>query len=178
MPAKHVKRGLKLWHLMDSRSKYVCTFDAYCGAPHVDDGEAKVKERRRETIEDVVKKLLDGLNGRGHTCMMNNCFTSIELFMDLEHRGIHATRIVHNNRIGLPYVLAQTKTFAKNPQGTLDWRMHKSRKMIVVVWLDKKLILLLSTHMCPLHPHGEVVFVPWQKGAERVTMMNTSPVHL
>lgn len=78
---------------------------------------------------------------------------------------------------GLPDALAQTKTFANNSQGTLDWRMHKSCKMIVVVWLDKKLILLLSTHKCPLLPHGEVVFVPWQKGAERV-MMNTSPVHL
>jgi hypothetical protein len=35
---------------------------------------------------------------------------------------------------GLPDALAQTKTFANNSQGTLDWRMHKSCKMIVVVW--------------------------------------------
>ena len=73
------------------------TFDVYCGAPHVDNGEAKSKKGDVKQAKNVVKKLLDGLNGKGRTCTMNNCFTSIELFVNLEHRGIYATWIVRNN---------------------------------------------------------------------------------
>ena len=64
---------------------------------------------------NAVRKLLEGLDGGGHTNMKDNFFTNIKLFKYLEARGIYATGTIRNNRIGIPKVLAQTKVFSKNP---------------------------------------------------------------
>lgn len=110
--------------------------------------------------------------------MMDNLFARIlELLRKIEARGVHVASIVHNNRIGLPKALAKTKVFSKNPQGTLDWRMHSSSRMTFKVWMDNKHVLLLSTRMAPIAGIGEVVAVPWRQGAERISM-NISFMHL
>ena len=53
------------------------------------------------------------------------------------------------------------KANSKNRQGNLNWRMHVSKKMTVVVWLGNKLVLLLSTHILLyfVQDIGEVVIV-------------------
>jgi hypothetical protein len=110
---------------------------------------------------------------------MDNYFTSIGLFKALLERGIYATGTLRNNRIGIPSDLKNTKTFIKSAQGTLEWRMHESRRMSSIIWKDKRPVLLLSTHAPPIQFPWEfpVVIVPRRNGADR-EHIQTSPVHL
>jgi hypothetical protein len=56
--------------------------------------------------------------------------------------------------------------------------MHQSHHMAVVVWKDKKPVLLLSTHAIPIgYPCMPVPTEPRRNGAEREDIM-TSPMHL
>jgi hypothetical protein len=47
----------------------------------------------------------------------------------------------------LPLALKNRGAFRNAPHGTLEWKMHRGRKMACVLWKDKKLVLLLSTHV-------------------------------
>ena len=53
------------------------------------------------------------------------------------------------NRIGLPSFLKNTSAFKNVPQKTILWRMHDSHTILCMMWKDKKLVLLLSTHGVP-----------------------------
>jgi len=55
--------------------------------------------------------------------------------------------------------------------------MYDSWKMCVVMWMDQKLVLLLSTSKVPLSFPCEVVQVPRRVG-QHVYQIPTSPVHL
>jgi hypothetical protein len=71
---------------------------------------------------------------------MDNFFTSVGLFEELASMQIYATGTVRSNRIGLPLALKNRGAFRNAPHGTLEW------KMACILWKDKKLVLLLSTH--------------------------------
>ena len=62
----------------------------------------------------------DGMENKEHVVVMDNYFTGVCLFKKLLDRGIYATGVMKNNRVGLPLQLANTKEFDKNIQGTLD----------------------------------------------------------
>lgn len=76
----------------------------------------------------MVRRWIEGLEGKGHAILMDNFFKSVELFEILEEMGLYATCTFKSSRIGLLRVIALTKAFAKNPTRTLDWRMHSSMK--------------------------------------------------
>lgn len=176
MPKKPQKWGLKIWCLADSVTRYVSNFDVYCGAfvQSVDDAKSKKGEAKQGA--KVVESLVAGLEHRGHVVVMDNFFSSVELFRDLERRGIYATGTIRSNRVGLPNCFKKTKDFTKCAQGTLVWRMHDNRRMCSVMWKDKKPVLLLSTHSMPMAFPCEIVEVPRRVGACQ-KMIKTSPVH-
>lgn len=124
MPAKPVKWSLKLWCLTDSRSSYMWTFDAYCGAPQVDEGEATSKKRDAKQGMNAVKKLVRGLDGRGHTCLMDNSLTSIELFREMEQRGLYVMGNVQNNRIGYSKLGSNESIWKNNIKSTRYIRLE------------------------------------------------------
>jgi hypothetical protein len=107
--------------------------------------------------QGVVMKLMEGLEDEGRTVVMDNYFTSIELFQKLHVRGIYATSNVRSNRIGLPEILADISTLNRSQQGSLEWRMHDSRTIASVAWRDKKTVRLLSTHTRPVVLEGEEI---------------------
>jgi hypothetical protein len=74
---------------------------------------------------------LDGLDNLGHVVVMDNFFTSVELFHDLERRGIYATGTIRSNHIGLLHIFKNTVAFKRKSvvQGTLEWRMHEDQRM-------------------------------------------------
>jgi hypothetical protein len=61
-------------------------------------------------------------------------------------------------------------------QDALEWRMHEDRRMCSVMWMDRKPVLMLSTHSLPMAFPCEIVEVPCRIGAIR-KMVKTSPVH-
>jgi hypothetical protein len=179
MPKKPEKWGLKFWCLADSASKYVYRFEVYCGRSYrtIDDNRRHARGEAN-LAKKVVMDLVESIHDMGHVIVMDNFFSSIDLFKALQERGTYATGTIRSNRIGLPLCLKNTKAFNRNPQGTLDWRMHSSRKIACAIWKDKKSVLLISTHAKPLALPCEVIpKVPRRNGADR-PLISTSPAHL
>ena len=86
---------------------------------------------------------------------MDNFVSSVPLFMELLGKCTYATGTVRANRIGLPTALAKKLLYAKSPQGNLEWRMHASKKLSAILWVDKKPVLVMSTVAPPIHGVGE-----------------------
>ena len=122
--------------------------------------------------------MVDGMENKGHVIVMDNYFIGVGLFKKLLDRGIYAIRIMRKNSVGLFLVLSNTKEFDKNIQGTMNWRMHDSKILSCVVWKDKKLVLLLSTHTKPIVSEGEETLIVPRRDGEDQPLTKTSPVHL
>jgi hypothetical protein len=148
MPKKPEKWGLKLWCLADSSSKFISNFDVYCGKSMATLEEPRSARGESNLSTRVVLDLTSDIHEKGHIVVMNN-YSSIELFNALEEKGTYGT--IRSNRIGLPHLLADMKQFNRNPQGTLDWSFHESRKIAYTIWKDKKSVLLLSSHALPVN---------------------------
>jgi len=133
MPNKPEKWRLKIWCLANSVSRFVSNFDVYCGASIETIGAPKSKKGEPKMEQRVVEALLVGLEGRKHVVVMDNFFTSVELFCDLEWRGTYATGTLRRNRIGLLDFVKDQKTFKKSAQGSLEWAIHDSWKMCAVM---------------------------------------------
>lgn len=178
MPKKPQKWCIKVWCLADSSSKFVYYFDIYCGKNHNDVEVATVERGEPKLAHGVVLKLVEGLENKGHVVVTNNYFSSVGLFVDLLKLGIYATGTMRCNRVGLPLEFKNLKPFNKRPQGTLSWSMHESRSFCSIVWTDKQVVLLLSTHAMPIaFPCTPVPTVPRRNGAD-VERIQTSPVHV
>ena len=94
MPAKPIKRGIKVWILADAVTGYFTKFDVYTGKKNgqVDKGLAT----------RVVKELTAGLAGKNHHVFFDNFFTSEKLLTDLEATGIYSCGTARKNRLGFP----------------------------------------------------------------------------
>jgi hypothetical protein len=153
LPMKPCKWGIKVWCLADSSTKFVYNFDIYCGRNQVGpDVPRPIQHGEASVAHNVVLKMVEGLDGKGHVVVTDNYFSSVGLFTDLATREIYATGTMRSNRIGLPLVFKNLRTWNRSNQGTLEWRMPSSRGLSSVVWKDKRPVLLLSTHASPIQP--------------------------
>ena len=109
--------------------------------------------------------------------VMDNFFTCVDLFETSLENGIYAMGMVRTNRVGLPNILRESKTFKKQPQGSLEWRMHEDQRMCAVLWKDKKSVSLIFIHSRPMAFPCEICEVPCRDGATK-KKVKTSPVHL
>jgi hypothetical protein len=150
MLKKLEKWGIKFWVLADSISKFIYCFEIYCGKNLEAEITMEDTHGQGGFVYGVVMKLLKGLEGKGHCIVMDNFFCSIPLFEDLIKKGIYATGTVRSNCIGLPSHLKNTKAWRKCDQGHIEWAMHDSRCLSCVMWKDKCLVLLISTHANPI----------------------------
>ena len=80
--------------------------------------------------------------------------------------------------MGLPIEFWSTKEFNKREQGSLAWKMHNSQHISSVMWKDKKVVLLVSSHAIPLGPPNvAITVVPQRSGAIR-EFIPSFPMHL
>jgi hypothetical protein len=142
--------------MADATSHIISDFEVYCGKNTATLVGGMSQCAEQNLAHQVVTDLTTRLDNRGHVITMDNFFTSIGLFRDLECRGIYATETMHSNRIGLHPDMRKIKEFRRRGQGDLEWFMHNSRKICSVLWKDKMSVLLLSTH-APLITLGN----PW-----------------
>jgi hypothetical protein len=178
LPMKPEKWGIKIWCLADSITKYVYDFDVYMGKNNVATEGPALPRGGGNLAQGMVLNLMDGLENEGRMVVMDNYFTSIELFEKLHVRGIYATGTVQSNRIGLPEILADISTLNSSQQGSLEWHMHDSQTIASVAWRDKKTVHLLSTHARLVVVEGEErPTIPRRNGAIQEAIP-TSPVHL
>lgn len=135
MPNKPVRFDLKVWSVVDALSKYVWNFQVYCGKfgnPHNDYSGSDCSDDddnqgtdfpdssgKGEGLQgrNVVKDLLADLGGKGHIVTMDNFFTSVPLFLDLQNRGIMAMGTLRANRKYVPCFLYAKEATKKKDYG-------------------------------------------------------------
>ena len=176
MLKKPIKWGLKVWCMVDSKSRFIVDFDVYCGKSPGTLARGASSREEQVLAHRVVLGLTAGLDNKSHVIVMDNYFTSVGLLRDLEQRGIYATGTMRLNRVGLHADMRKVKEFKRRMQGDLEWFMHESKKMYSVLWKDKMHVLLLSRHAPPITlGNPEDCTVPRQKGTKRPDI-HTSPV--
>jgi hypothetical protein len=80
---------LKFWCLADSGSKYVYRFEVYCGRSSQTIGDERRHARGEANLaKKVVMDLVESIHNMGHVIVMDNFFSSIDLFKALRSVGL------------------------------------------------------------------------------------------
>ena len=137
LPAKPIKRGIKLWMRCDSESAYLHEYDVYLG---------KRQNSQYGLAYDVVTKLCHTLSGHNHHVYCDNYFTSIPLFKELLHMKIYASGTVRKNKKGLPDTV---KRKPKMVQGEYKEYQDENTNLVATVWNDSRPVRVLSTNARP-----------------------------
>ena len=139
MPAKPIKRGIKIWMLCDSNSAYLSKFDVYLGKNSMNDGNG--------LGYNVVDQLTNEIRHSHRHVYFDNFFTSIPLVEKLLEQGLYACGTVRPNRQGFPLELKKPRD-VKN-RGDFAVLQKGSSPLTASVWRDKKLVYHLSTMSRP-----------------------------
>jgi hypothetical protein len=87
---------------------------------------------------------------------------------------------MRSNHVGLPSDIKNLRTWKRRIQGTLEWKMHASKEIAYIMWKDKRLVILITTHAELVQPpctHPDLLAkVPRRNGAVR-DAIHTSPIH-
>ena len=114
MPKKPQNWKIKVWCLADSVSKYVYNFNIYCSkVENIGGRDVLVECGDGSMARSAVLKLMVGLEGKGHVVVTDNYFSSIEVFIELANMEIYATGTMRANRIGLPQLLKDLKSWRR-----------------------------------------------------------------
>jgi len=135
MPKKPIKRGFKIWCLVDKRG-YLWNFEIYTG---------KVGEKAEKQLgARVVKQLSQPLQEKNHCLFFDNYFTSYPLMTYLKSKNINACGTVNLTRKFLPAL----KNDKHLTLGEYDWSIDENSTSIVK-WRDKRIVSLLSNFHNP-----------------------------
>lgn len=137
-PMKPIKRGYKIWCRADM-SGYVYEFEVYQGKRQ-DNGDTTSKEKFG-LGGSVVDRLTSSLKGGGYTVMMDNFFTSVELFEHLKANNIFACGTVRPNRKHLPKLMEDKEM----KRGDFDYRTT-DQGIAFFKWKDNKCVHFLSNY--------------------------------
>ncbi|XP_053372688.1 piggyBac transposable element-derived protein 4-like [Mercenaria mercenaria] len=135
MPAKPIKRGIKIWMLCDSNSAYLSKFEVYLGR-NTYNGENGLGY-------NVVTKLTDHLRLTHRHIFFDNFFTSVPLMKQLLDNGLYACGTVRTNCVGFPAELKKPNN-VKN-RGEFKVLQKGDTPLTASVWKDKKHVHHLST---------------------------------
>lgn len=135
MPAKPIKRGIKIWMLCDSNNAYLSRFDIYLGR----------QDNRTELGlgYNVVTKLTDNLHNTYRHVYFDNYFTGVPLMQNLLGNGLYACGTVRVNRKQFPKELKKPRD-VKN-RGDYKIMQKGDTNLTATVWKDKKLVYHLTT---------------------------------
>ena len=100
MPAKPIKRGIKVWVLGDSSNGYFSRFEVYTG---------RKADRQVGLGAHVVQTLTKELKNKYHHVYFDNYFTSYQLLEDLEKDGIYGCGTARRDRREFPAALKSIK---------------------------------------------------------------------
>lgn len=136
--AKAHSTGYKVWMLVECDSGYVYNFEIY---------EGKGATSEEGQAGRVVQTLIEPLHKHSyHVVAMDGFFSSVSLFQQLYDDGFYALGTTRNNRKLFPKsMLAETKGLSRG-----QWVYRQKGDMVVVSWMDKKPVNLLSTCCDPL----------------------------
>jgi hypothetical protein len=152
LPLKPITHGIKVWCLCCSVTKVILNWEVYVGAEN--EKLQNLPVHACGSGAGVVTRLTEGWEGKWHTIVMDNFFTSPMLFQNLLERKFYAIGTARQGRIGFPSSL---DLLEKGTRGTLEVRVHRERQMATIHWQDTKGVHFLSTHSDPVRRGGLVV---------------------
>jgi len=101
IPIKPGRFGIKAFTLAESTSGYLLNSKIYTGR----EGDGVQRDLGRKAVMSVIESYLD----KGYCVFMDNYYTSVALFEELEERKTLACETVRSNRSGLPKAMCGLK---------------------------------------------------------------------
>lgn len=96
---------------------------------------------------EVVLTLCEGLpNNRNHKCFFDNWFTSPELLIELQSRGIHGTGTIGKQRLR-GCMLKADNLLKKEGRGSHDIKYDTDSGLSLVKWSDNKCVTVASSYL-------------------------------
>ena len=135
MPAKPIKRGIKIWMMCDSNTSFLANFNVYLGKSEATSGNG--------LGYDVVSKLTEHIRNSNRHVYFDNFFTGIDLLDHLQANGLYGCGTVRANRKGFPPRLQKPKDL--KARGDMKVLQRGESNLTATVWKDKKLVHHLST---------------------------------
>lgn len=155
MPAKPIKRGIKIWMLCDSNTAYLNRFSVYLGR--------QTNNTEYGLGHNVVMNLTSNLQQSHRHVYFDNFFTGVPLMTSLLANGLYACGTVRCNRKEFPDELKKPRD-VKN-RG--DSKVLQRGPLVATVWKDKKLVYHLST----LSDAATIVPCTRRVGAHRIPLL-------
>lgn len=134
-PMKPIKRGFKLWCRADMTG-YIYEFDVYQGKT------GNNNSKQFGLGGSVVQKLTSSLHNGNYIVMMDNFFSSLELFEYLKAHGVYACGTVRPNRVGLPRLVNDKDLGGR---GEFDYEVS-DQDIVYYKWKDNRCVHLLSNY--------------------------------
>lgn len=134
--------GLKIWSRCCS-SGILCDFVVYEGGTG--------KKSLLGMGGDVVVKLCETLpSDHNYKVFADNLFSSVPLVLNLLQRKIYFVGTLRGNRLA-GCQLEDDKSLAKRGRGSVDARVEKKERLVIVKWYDNKSVTLISSY-CAVEP--------------------------
>ncbi|CAF1325070.1 unnamed protein product [Adineta steineri] len=152
IPLKRARFGFKFFMLCDTNG-YILDFIIYTGR------DTKYREKYNDLplSSRMVMTLVEDYLGLGHCIVMDNYYSSPQLFLELVKRKTDAVGTVRSNRKSLPLDFRNSK-LKKNERIA---RYYK--KVMALKWLDKKYVHILSTY----HENNTTIVLKRQTQVEK-----------
>jgi Transposase IS4 len=107
--------------------------------------------QERSISHDTVLKLLQPLEGKYHCVFMDNFYTGVPLFYDLQKMKIHTTGTVRTNRKGLDPAVMMKKEEERRLKANAGTQRYSSCGCLVfAAWFDKRPVHMLSNCISPV----------------------------
>lgn len=139
MPAKPIKRGLKVFIRCDSETGYMHQFEVYLGKSRTTGPQG--------LYFDVVDNLTKPIRGQNHRLYTDNLYTSITLWKHLFQHGIFATGTIRKHRKGLPAEVRENKKLLRGEYRT--YQDVNFPNLTATVWADNRVVRYCSTMAKP-----------------------------
>ena len=137
LPAKPIKRGIKVWMRCDADTAYLHQFDIYLG---------KQQNSPNGLGYDVVMKLCRNIFGKNHHIYCDNLFTSIPLVKDLLANKTYCNGTMRANKKYLPDGVKQPGRMVRGGHKSFQ---DGSSNLVATVWQDNEVVRLVSTNSKP-----------------------------
>jgi len=137
IPIKPGRFGIKAFTLAESTSGYVLGSKVYTGK------EAGIvqKDLGRKAVMSLMEPFLD----KGYYLFMDNYYTFVGLFEELEERKTLACGTVRSNRVGLPRETCNLKSRQVKQLKRGESLYRQKGTLTCVTWRDRKVVSVLAT---------------------------------
>ena len=133
MKGKPTRWGIKAFLLSSSKTGYTYRMQIYTG-----------KNKERTSIQNVVEKIVEPLQHKGHILYFDNFYTSIPLLKSLRKKEIRCTGTIRENRIRNKELV---NGFKKSQEGDVKFYTNSpDQDLMLTMWKDKRRIYFLSNH--------------------------------